>query len=457
MILYKPMKILFSHYRLSNACRILALILCFTLHSLAQKPIDANPLEIKDVHLKTKKTFFERRSEGIRQYLLEQKGFSSLVNMEKSKYRIDQLQLNDGLLHYMMDKYKIVFYNHLTPFHLLFIVKENNGLSVINNKPGNEYKFDIMIHESSIDVRKELLNRFSSVMATSTMASTTLQNIDILPKNNGDTIGDFCAYAKGQCILFNRANVSMIISGSFKELEQMFSMAKILDNYIKHHLIEDDESFFIPKLLLESSYIENSTAPFPIRDLHSAEREFEQQLKSMPKEEAQRHCLEKALELSEASDENAEELRLYLRGLPMIEESGTTRVLHRICDNAKDTQLLALAVQMQGKWVSLVSEPRRVVINDLAQMLRTEDGELRKRAITSLGRSGSLDALPILLQELEATPMDGDVIAAIGNILGWPKSDFTLDENRLQELNRTATIFRQALESLRKDIIQQDQ
>ncbi len=140
---------------------------------------------------------------------------------------------------------------------------------------------------------------------------------------------------------------------------------------------------------------------------------------------------------------------LYLRGLPMPEADGTAKVLHRIGANSKDAKLLSVAAQMQGKWLSTFSETQKGFIGDLANALKSDDGAVQRRAIESLGRSGSLDALPILLRELASKPGDKDVAAAVGRILGRRSSDGTMDEERSKELNKASADFLQALEALR--------
>ena len=170
----------------------------------------------------------------------------------------------------------------------------------------------------------------------------------------------------------------------------------------------------------------------------------------MPKEDGQKHCLEKALALSETPDDKPEELMLYLRGLPMPEGDGTAKVLHRIGANSKDAKLLSAAAQMQGKWLSTFSESQKGFIGDLANALKSDDGALRKRAIESIGRSGSLDALPILLKELESRPGDIDVVAAVGRVLGQRSSGAAMDEGRSNELNKASADFLKSLETLRK-------
>ncbi len=134
----------------------------------------------------------------------------------------------------------------------------------------------------------------------------------------------------------------------------------------------------------------------------------------------------------------------------MPEADGTVKVLHRIGANSRDARLLSAALQMQGKWLSTFSETQRGFVGDLANALKSDEGALRRRAIESLGKSGSLDALPILLKELESKPGDQDVAAAVGRILGQKPSGGAMDEERSKELNNAAADFLRSLETLRK-------
>ena len=134
----------------------------------------------------------------------------------------------------------------------------------------------------------------------------------------------------------------------------------------------------------------------------------------------------------------------------MPETDGTAKVLHRIGANSKDAKLLSAAAQMQGKWLSTFSETQKGFIGDLANALKSDDGAVRRRAIESLGRSGSLDALPILLKELESRPGDQDVAAAVGRVLGHKSSGGAMDEGRSKELDKAAADFLRSLETLRK-------
>ena len=82
--------------------------------------------------------------------------------------------------------------------------------------------------------------------------------------------------------------------------------------------------------------------------------------------------------------------------------------------------------------------------------MKSDDSALRKRATESLGRSGSLDALPILMKELEARPGDQDIAAAIGRVLGHRSSGDAMDEGRRKELKNATADFLRSLENLRK-------
>ncbi|MBQ9367723.1 MAG: HEAT repeat domain-containing protein [Victivallales bacterium] len=244
--------------------------------------------------------------------------------------------------------------------------------------------------------------------------------------------------------------MAVIIFAHFRELSEICPVGKILDDHIKNSLVPIEGNMPVPSLVFESSKIEKHEPKTTFKRKHGEDEKLEQELKAMPRGDAQKHCVAKALELSEAPDDRPEELMLYLRGLPMPEADGTAKVLHRIGANSKDAKLLSVAAQMQGKWLSTFSETRKGFIDDLANALKSDDSALRKRATESLGRSGSLDALPILLKELEARPGDQDIAAAIGRVLGHRSSGDAMDEGRRKELKNATADFLRSLENLRK-------
>ena len=179
------------------------------------------------------------------------------------------------------------------------------------------------------------------------------------------------------------------------------------------------------------------------------DEELERKLKSMPKSEAQDYCLDKALELAAAPNGHEEELALYLRGIPVPGETQASKLLHRICDNSQNVELLDAVARIQGKWLSREAEQREIMLADLTVLLGRDDGRLRAMAVQALGRSGSLDALPPLLEMLEKDGHNRDeVLSAILKLLGEKANVKALSEERIESIKKAARQYRKALETL---------
>ena len=338
----------------------------------------------------------------------------------------------------------------ISPEYLIDIrYKNDNFVDFIIAEKSKEYKCRVLLavlksNESAIDNIYSLLS--SHLAMRSAVAGTAIQ----IRQNEKYHLGECCGFAMDDYYLFCRANVAVVIFARFKELSEIYTVGKVLDEHIKDSLVPIEDNMPVPSLVFESSKIMKHEPKTTYKRKNGDDEKLEQELKSMSKEDAQKHCLEKALALSETPDDKPEELMLYLRGLPMPETDGTAKILHSIGANSKDAKLLSAAAQMQGKWLSGNSETSRSFIGDLANALKSDDAALRRRAIESLGRSGSLDALPILLKELESRPGDQDVAAAVGRVLGQKSSRGAIDDGRSKELNNAAADFLRSLETLRK-------
>ena len=259
----------------------------------------------------------------------------------------------------------------------------------------------------------------------------------------------YCIYSPQRFLCFIRRNIVVSIKGDIS-LNIMTAISEHIDNYLQEMLKGNYQisNKSTAKGIHRETRKERQHS-FCGRRKSTTYEELEQKIKSLPEDTAKKVCLEKGLKLSEMPDKNAKELQFYIRGLPLMEEDGTIKVLHRICDNAKDEQLLTATMRLQGKWLALFADQRSIVINDLSRKLKTDNRDLRKQAIASLGRAGSLDALSILLREWETRPDDYDILKAIGKILGWPQEDTAWDEARLTRLKMTISAFLQALDKLR--------
>ena len=179
------------------------------------------------------------------------------------------------------------------------------------------------------------------------------------------------------------------------------------------------------------------------------DEELERKLKSMPKGEAQEYCLDKALELAAAPNGHEEELALYLRGIPVPGETQASKLLHRICDNSQNAELLDAVARIQGKWLSRGTEQREIMLADLTALLESDDVRLKATAVRALGRSGSLDALPPLLEVLEKDGCNHDeVLSAILKLLGEKANVKALSEERIESIRNAARQSWKALETL---------
>ena len=181
------------------------------------------------------------------------------------------------------------------------------------------------------------------------------------------------------------------------------------------------------------------------------DEKMERKLKSMPKAGAQEYCLDKALELAAAPNGHEEELALYLRGIPVPGETQASKLLHRICGNSQNAELLDAVARIQGKWLSREAEQREIMLADLTVLLGRDDALLRAMAVQALGRSGSLDALPPLLEMLEKDGYNRDeVLSAILTLLGEKANVKAFSEERIESIRKAARQYRKALKTLRE-------
>ncbi len=338
--------------------------------------------------------------------------------------------------------------------------ESNNKNEIIFNnvkfKDKDKIKFiNIRLYNSKKDAIEAL---FANLAHYQLLCSHRTQ-VRLLEKDNGFEYGDYAVCVDDRALSFSRANACFYIycpKGSIDNgYHELFkSLDELCCKQIQTESVDNNRLAIIVSSqhdnLNSETSIETQEPKTTYKRKNGDDEKLEQELKSMPKEDAWKHCLEKALALSESPDDKPEELMLYLRGLPMPEADGTAKILHRIGANSKDAKLLSAAAQMQGKWLSTFSETQQGFIGDLANALKSDDGALRRRAIESLGRSGSLDALPVLLKELESNPGDPDVAAAVGKVLGQKPSGGAMDEGRGKELNNAAADFLRSLETLRK-------
>lgn len=327
--------------------------------------------------------------------------------------------------------------------------------NVKSKNADNSIFINIKLYNSS----KEAIEALFANIAAFQMLCSHQTKVKLLKKDDGFEYGDYAVCVDDRTLAFSRANACFYIRCSKGPIDSSYhGLFQLLDEacskQIKSDSIDNNKLAVVVSSQHDAFHaktnIESTKANTTSKRKQGEDEMLEQELKAMPKGEVHRHCLEKALELSESPDDKPEELMLYLRGLPVPEADDTVKVLHRIGSNSRDANLLSAAAQMQGKWLSTFSETRRIFIEDLASALKTDDGALRRRAIESLGRSGSLDALPILLRELESRPGDKDAIAAIGRLLVRRPSDGAMDEGRSKELEKASADFLQSLETLRK-------
>ena len=264
----------------------------------------------------------------------------------------------------------------------------------------------------------------------------------------------YCIYSPQRFLCFIRRNIVVSIKGDIS-LNIMTAISEHIDNYLQemlkgnYQISNKSTAKGIHRETITEKQEKKGSIVFAEEESPQRMKNLNKKLNPLPEDTAKKVCLEKGLKLSEMPDKNTKELQFYIRGLPLMEENGTIKVLHRICDNAKDEQLLTATMRLQGKWLALFADQRSIVINDLSRKLKTDNRDLRKQAIASLGRAGSLDALSILLREWETRPDDYDILKAIGKILGWPQEDTAWDEARLTRLKMTISAFLQALDKLR--------
>ena len=380
-------------------------------------------------------SFFAHRRVLFEKQLREALPFNDSEQESKAKILCKRLTINDKLLRTIDNHYRI---SNLSKgeYHLNFDLRcQKNG----------NYAIYIRISDSPRAVYETIISFLSSMI---THSNKMMNRAQAIPLSSDYHLGDLCAYSKGSYFVYCRANVGVVIFSSCQELSDFHIIAKPFDELIRLCLVPFDGNSYTPKLDFSSDYVNEQKSSNKYQRRHKADEVIEQRLKSLPKKKSQEYCLEKVIELSATPDKNTKELQFYIRGLPLMEENGTIKVLHRISDNAKDEQLLTATMRLQGKWLALFADQRSIVINDLSRKLKTDNRDLRKQAIASLGRAESLDALSILLREWETRPDDYDILKAIGKILGWPQEDAAWDEARLTRLKMTISAFLQALDKL---------
>ena len=261
-------------------------------------------------------------------------------------------------------------------------------------------------------------------------------------------------------------NTSMLQASLKAEQRYIILLSKIIDSRFtsdKKMLFEPFEKYcksicalgidiktFLLERESENQYLEQTSTNYFAGELQRHKNEeLERKLKSMPKAKAQEYCLDKALELAETPKGHEEELALYLRGIPVPEETQVSKLLHRICDNSQDVELLDAVARIQGKWLSREAEQREIMLADLTALLESDNGRLRAMAVQALGRSSSLDALPPLLEMLEKDGYNRDeVLSAILKLLGEKANVKALSEERIESIRNAARQYWKALETL---------
>ncbi len=359
-------------------------------------------------------------------------------------------------------------------------------LEYINKENKNVFDLSISLFNSDIEAQDNLLGNISksSIVPDKIKVSHFKSSLNIhgmvdiknISRNNEKIYGDHTViYGSYNHIAFTKNNAYIVMhvieSSDESNNERLIDMlANNIEKIITSQLssIDNRDKNVKLKIKFKNDKLENRNANLNTKSTkmnnevskwndnrsqhkEGKDEELERKLKSMPKAEAQEYCLDKALELAETPKGHEEELALYLRGLPFPEETQVSKLLHRICDNSQDVELLDTVARIQGKWLSREAEQREIMLADLTALLESNDGRLRAMAVQALGRSSSLDALPPLLEMLEKDGYNRDeVLSAILKLLGEKANVKALSEERIESIRNAARQYRKALKTLRE-------
>lgn len=397
------------------------------------------------------------------------------------------LNLNSQYLNeYMVRYYKIsMSLAELPSIHFI--------LEYINKENKNVFDLSISLFNSDIEAQDNLLGNISKSSIVpdkikvlhfkSSLNIHGMVDIKNISRSDEKIYGDHTViYGSYNHIAFTKNNAYIVMhviesSDESNNVRLVDMLANDIEKIITSQLssIDNRDKNVKLKIKFKNDKLENSNANLNIKSTkmnnevskwndnrsqhkEGKDEELERKLKSMPKAEAQEYCLGKALELAETPKDHEEELALYLRGIPVPEETQVSKLLHRICDNSQDVELLDAVARIQGKWLSREAEQREIMLADLTALLESDNGRLRAMAVQALGRSSSLDALPTLLKILEKDGYNHDeVLSAILKLLGSKANRKALSEEQIKSIKIAARQYLKALENLREATILDNQ
>lgn len=205
---------------------------------------------------------------------------------------VSEMTVDDDLLQKVSRKYSInvpqLYSNNNEDAFLGFIIKTNENYKREDlRKVGlkREYHMLILACESSEKAKESVIGLLGSHIAYRTMPTGFAVP---LFQDSQYHIGDFCGYCQDDYYCFTHANMAVVIFTRFQNLDEIYPVAKVFDEQISAGLIPYDGSPFKPRLVLDTSHIEQPNPSRPLKrkfrlDLRRRARDFGDVLKRLIK------------------------------------------------------------------------------------------------------------------------------------------------------------------------------
>lgn len=146
-------------------------------------------------------------------------------------------------------------------------------------------------------------------------------------------------------------------------------------------------------------------------------------IKSMPKDEGLRLCLEEAEKLAENPDAAVGKLMFFIKGLRQDDDPPQVKVLRKILRKTKNQELRVACLRLLAKWVLDGCEARDDILRTLKAHLMDQHWRVRTSVVRALGQSGDVRCVRLLLPLLDDKDhrVQQASSKAICRLLGWQK------------------------------------